>query len=118
MPKTNLVIIAISVHISSSVEMKHSLEQTLGSEWSGWSDVVIEWSDVVEDASWEVVDSPNQEQTSQPEHLGAIFCWHCEIWLSGPTQWDDHQINKKHRKKVRRAHVQKLEGGEATSKEQ
>ena len=96
-----------------SVEMKHSLEQTLGSEGQCQSDS----SESVEDVS-EEEDRPKKEQTakSEPEHDGAIYCWHCEMWLNGPTQWADHEIGKKHRKAVRRAQVQKLEGGEATSK--
>ena len=33
---------------------------------------------------------------------GAIFCSHCEMWLNGPTQWEDHKIGTKHKKCVRR----------------
>eukprot|EP00930_Biecheleria_cincta_P031170 TRINITY_DN21631_c0_g2_i1.p1 TRINITY_DN21631_c0_g2~~TRINITY_DN21631_c0_g2_i1.p1 ORF type:complete len:1478 (+),score=338.07 TRINITY_DN21631_c0_g2_i1:79-4512(+) len=97
-----------------SVEMKHSLEQTLGSDGQSQSDS----SEPISNAS-EEEDSPKKEQTakSEPEHDGAIYCWHCEMWLNGPTQWADHEIGKKHRKAVRRAQVHKLEGGEATSKE-
>ena len=32
---------------------------------------------------------------------GAIFCSHCEMWLNGPTQWEDHKIGTKHKKRVR-----------------
>ena len=34
---------------------------------------------------------------------GAIWCPICEMWLSGPAQWEDHLIGKKHRKNVVRA---------------
>ena len=32
----------------------------------------------------------------------AIYCKCCELWLSGPTQWTDHEIGKKHPKKNRK----------------
>ena len=32
---------------------------------------------------------------------GAVYCKHCEMWLNGPTQWEDHKIGKKHKKNVR-----------------
>ena len=28
----------------------------------------------------------------------AMYCEVCEMWLNGPTQWEDHLIGKKHRK--------------------
>ena len=33
---------------------------------------------------------------------GAVYCEYCEMWLNGPTQWEDHKIGKKHKKNVRR----------------
>jgi hypothetical protein len=33
---------------------------------------------------------------------GAIYCEHCDIWLNGPTQWDDHKIGKKHKKNCKK----------------
>jgi hypothetical protein len=27
-----------------------------------------------------------------------IWCTDCEMWLNGPTQWEDHKIAKKHKK--------------------
>ena len=30
---------------------------------------------------------------------GAVYCPDCEMWLNGPTQWEDHKIGKKHQKK-------------------
>ena len=32
---------------------------------------------------------------------GAVYCEYCEMWLNGPTQWEDHKIGKKHKKHVR-----------------
>ena len=32
---------------------------------------------------------------------GAVYCKHCEMWLNGPTQWEDHKISKNHKKNVR-----------------
>ena len=33
---------------------------------------------------------------------GAIYCPDCEMWLNGPTPWEDHKIGKKHAKSRRR----------------
>ena len=33
---------------------------------------------------------------------GAVYCEYCEMWLNGPTQWEDHKIGKTHKKHVRR----------------
>ena len=27
-----------------------------------------------------------------------IYCEHCEMWLNGSTQWEDHKIGNKHKK--------------------
>ena len=32
------------------------------------------------------------------EDNGAVYCDMCEMWLNGPTQWQDHRIGKKHKK--------------------
>ena len=29
---------------------------------------------------------------------GAIYCECCEMWINGPTQYEDHKLGKKHRK--------------------
>ena len=34
---------------------------------------------------------------SDPE---AEYCEICEMWLNGPTQWEDHRIGKKHKKNI------------------
>ena len=28
----------------------------------------------------------------------AVYCEVCEFWLNGPTEWEDHQIGKQHKK--------------------
>lgn len=33
---------------------------------------------------------------------GAVWCSDCEMWLNGPTQWEDHKIGKKHRKNTQK----------------
>ncbi len=33
--------------------------------------------------------------------IDAVYCDKCEMWLNGPTQWEDHQIGKKHKKHCR-----------------
>ena len=30
--------------------------------------------------------------------MAAIYCEECEMWINGPTQWEDHKVGKKHRK--------------------
>ena len=35
----------------------------------------------------------------------AVYCVLCDIWLNGPTQWDDHKLGKKHRKNVEKNHA-------------
>ena len=35
------------------------------------------------------------------EEEGAVYCEDCEMWLNGPTQWEDHKIGKKHKKHSR-----------------
>ena len=32
----------------------------------------------------------------------AKYCEDCEVWLSGPTQWEDHKIGKQHRHNVKK----------------
>ena len=37
------------------------------------------------------------------ESGGAIHCPFCDMWLNGPTQWEDHKIGKKHTKNINRS---------------
>ena len=30
-----------------------------------------------------------------------VYCEYCQMWLNGPTQWEDHKIGKKHTKNVK-----------------
>ena len=32
---------------------------------------------------------------------GAVYCKYCDMWLNGPSQWEDHKFGKKHRKAAR-----------------
>ena len=32
---------------------------------------------------------------------GAVYCKYCDMWLNGPSQWEDHKLGKKHRKATR-----------------
>ena len=54
-------------------------------------------------------DAPVQE-ASAPEGLEGqnkpekgIHCPDCDMWLNGPTQWEDHKIGKKHAKNIKRS---------------
>ncbi len=45
-----------------------------------------------------------KEQGIQCEHTNYLYwmwCGACQMYLNGPTQWEDHQIGKKHRKNMR-----------------
>lgn len=46
---------------------------------------------------------PVEQRFGETEHDAAIYCKFCQMWLSGSTQWADHEIGKKHHKAVRRA---------------
>ena len=37
------------------------------------------------------------------DHAMAVYCIECQTWLSGPRQYDDHKIGKKHKKNVQKA---------------
>ena len=39
-----------------------------------------------------------ESTATQDEEDGAVYCDMCEMWLNGPTQWEDHKIGKKHKK--------------------
>ena len=47
-------------------------------------------------------DPPGDQGTASTEEKGAVYCEHCEMWLNGPTQWEDHKIGKKHKKNIAR----------------
>ena len=38
---------------------------------------------------------------------GAVYCLDCEMWLNGPTQWEDHKWGKKHKKNLQRKQPRK-----------
>ena len=39
-----------------------------------------------------------EEPPPLPCGEAAVYCEDCEMWLNGPTQWEDHKIGKKHKK--------------------
>jgi len=41
------------------------------------------------------------------ESGAAKYCEDCEMWLNGPTQWEDHKIGKKHKKNVKKGGANK-----------
>ena len=65
---------------------------------------------VVDDDDDDVKDELALAPTSaDPEHNGdAVYCRDCEMWLNGPTQWEDHKVGKKHKRNFKR----QLAGGQ------
>ena len=47
-------------------------------------------------------DDGEDSDNAGPESGGAKYCDLCEMWLNGPTQWEDHKIGKKHKKNLRK----------------
>ena len=48
-------------------------------------------------------DSIPADDADDPPEIGAAkYCPDCEMWLNGPTQWEDHKIGKKHKKNVKK----------------
>jgi len=50
------------------------------------------------------LESPDLQQETPESKEGAVYCEDCEMWLNGPTQWEDHKIGKKHKKNLARTH--------------
>lgn len=48
-------------------------------------------------------DDMEPEPEAKQERSEAIWCPDCEMWLNGPTQWEDHKVGKKHKKNLRKA---------------
>ena len=48
------------------------------------------------------VEVPDALSSSRPDN-SAIYCEYCEMWLNGPTQYEDHKIGKKHKKNYRKS---------------
>ena len=40
----------------------------------------------------------NENQKLELPHV-PVYCSDCQMWLNGQTQWQDHRIGKKHRKR-------------------
>ncbi len=54
----------------------------------------------------EASDAAGGRREDEPQD-GAVYCQDCEMWLNGPTQWEDHKFGKKHKKNLQR----KLQAG-------
>ena len=48
-----------------------------------------------------------QAASKESNDAGAVYCEDCEMWLNGPTQWEDHKIGKKHKKNLKKVAVNK-----------
>ena len=51
---------------------------------------------------------PPGDQGNVSSETGAVYCEFCEMYLNGPTQWEDHKIGKNHKKNIDR--VKKIGG--------
>ena len=44
-----------------------------------------------------------EESRPEPDQEGvAVYCEECDMWLNGPTQWEDHKVGKKHKKNMKK----------------
>ena len=59
----------------------------------------------------------DQDRADQNDGL-AVWCEECETWLNGRTQWRDHLIGKKHKKKCKAAPKAKAAAKAANGKRQ
>lgn len=50
------------------------------------------------------LEGPEVQSETPESQEGAVYCEDCEMWLNGPTQWEDHKIGKKHKKNLARTH--------------
>ena len=48
------------------------------------------------------LEGPEVQSETPESKEGAVYCEDCEMWLNGPTQWEDHKIGKKHKKNLAR----------------
>jgi len=53
-----------------------------------------------EDEDEDDAEHNTQEDEDEDGDGAAVYCEDCEKWLNGPTQWEDHKIGKKHKKKL------------------
>ena len=55
----------------------------------------------------------SEEEAATIKHLNKgdpVYCEDCEMWLNGPTQWEDHKIGKKHKIHVKKGNRQSARG--------
>ena len=62
---------------------------------------VTQIMDPLEESNWGTKE-PSAPSVNAPTIDEAVYCPECEMWLNGPTQWEDHQIGRKHKKNLRR----------------
>ena len=62
----------------------------------------IDESSSSSDKGEEEIDRAKAPSNDTGKAGGAVYCPDCEMWLSGPTQWEDHKIGKKHRKNTQK----------------
>ena len=43
---------------------------------------------------------PKEEPSEEPSGAAYEYCKECEMWLQAGSQWQDHLIGKKHKKKL------------------
>ena len=53
---------------------------------------------------------PEQEPAWLQDYPGARRCFDCNMWLSSPRAYTDHEIGKKHKKNVKRRLKQSRSG--------
>ena len=47
-------------------------------------------------------DDPQSVSNQSSPGGPAVWCEDCEKWLTGPTQWEDHKIGKRHRRNAKK----------------
>lgn len=55
-----------------------------------------------EDSSKETEEVPKPVEEKKSPEPEAIYCKYCNMWLNGPTQWEDHEKGRKHRKAMQK----------------
>ena len=133
--ETDLVPFAdLQKHIENNSSLSSQALQALSTQLPSWTDVhfwkvddilvgacsprtaalrapYVDYEDGMEDADTltDLVDDERQAPADANEQIdGAVYCEDCEMWLNGPTQWEDHKIGKKHKKNVAKGGANKV----------
>ena len=81
-----------------------ALKQMLQGGASGLPVVHQGWQAAPASGAAEVAEDPDMANNANPAldaTTQAKYCKICEMWLNGPTQYEDHKIGKKHKKNAR-----------------